>query len=121
MGTEVFCIFTWDNKSAQFKYAPEIPGPNPIPHPENKTITTHKDWMGGIYTDSVHKWTGVKFILIESSGRTGNTGDRRCGFADHCEKMVRGKMVTTLWRPVVCSDSEGEDPPLVCPTDVPKK
>jgi hypothetical protein len=55
--------------------------------------------MGGLYTDSVYKWTGVKFELIESSGRT----------------SIGWKKVTTLWRPVVCADSEEPDPPLECP------
>ena len=72
--------------------------------------------MGGIYADSVYKWTGTRFVLMESSGRALNIGDTRCHFSDVCEKRVHGKMVITLYRPVMCADSDGPDPPLECPT-----
>jgi hypothetical protein len=113
LGTKVLCIYTWDNKSGRFRYAPEIPLPNPVPHPETKTITVHQDWMGGIYADSTYRWTGAKFQLIEEHGRLDGTGSK-CAFVDHCEKLVNGQMITTLWRPVMCSENES-DPPLICP------
>jgi hypothetical protein len=116
LGTKVFCVYTWDNKSGLFRYAPEIPGPNPVPHPESKTITVHQDWMGGVYADSVYRWTGARFELIESSGRAYGSDDAKCAFTDHCEKLLHGEMVTTLWRPVMCSDRDDQAPPLVCPT-----
>lgn len=112
LGTKVYCIFTWDNQRGQFRRAPEVPQPNPVAHPENKTITTHQDWMGGAYADSVYSWTDGKYVLTESSGR--GYGDSKCHFLDHCEKLVRGEMVITLWRPAGCVEGE-VDPPPTCP------
>jgi hypothetical protein len=115
LATKVFCVYIWDNKSGRFRYAPEIPEVNPVAHPENKTITVHQDWMGGVYADTTYRWTGSKFVEIERSGRVSGSDRPQCGFTDHCEKLIDGKMLTTLWRPVMCSDSQDEDPPLVCP------
>lgn len=114
LGTKVFCIYTWDNKSGHFRYAPEIPGLNPVPHPENKTITVHQDWMGGAYADSTYRWNGAKTEEIEFHGRGYGSDDPKCGFTDHCNKLINGQMVITLWRPVVCSDDR-PDPELICP------
>jgi hypothetical protein len=115
LGTKLYCIYVWDKGSRRFRYAPEIPAVNPVPHPEDKTITVHQDWQGGPYADSTYRWTGAKFELIEQHGRWYGSDDPRCGFTDHCEKLVSGKMITTLRRPATCSDNR-PDPPLVCPT-----
>ena len=114
LGTKVFCFYTWDNQASLFRSAPDIPGPNPVPHLENKTLTVHQDWFGGDYADSTWRWTGAKFELVEEFGRVSGSDDPKCGFTDHCEKRIAGKMVTTLSRGVVCSDQR-RDPPLVCP------
>lgn len=113
LATKVFCIFIWDNKRGQFRRAPEVPEPNTVAHTENKTITTHQDWMGGAYADIVYRWAGKKYVVIEASGR--GYGDSKCAFVDHCERRVHGKMVTTLWRPIGCGEGEDLFPPLVCP------
>jgi hypothetical protein len=115
LATKVFCVYTWDNNSGQFRYAPEIPGPNPVPHPGSKTITVHQDWMGGVYADTTYRWTGSNFVETERSGRAFGSDRPQCGFTDHCEKLISGEMVTTLWRPIACAESTEPDPPLVCP------
>jgi hypothetical protein len=114
LGTKVFCIYAWDNKSGRFRAAPEIPAVNPVPHPESKTLTVHQDWQGGVYADSTYRWTGAKFDLIEEYGRVYGSNDSKCAFTDHCDKLINGKMVNTLSRAVVCSDDR-PDPQLVCP------
>lgn len=120
LGTKVFCIFTWDNKSARFQYAPAVPNPNPVAHPENKTITVHQDWMGGAYADTIYHWTGGKYAITESSGRGYAIDDpNKCHFVDHCEKLIRGKLVTTLMRPVMCGEDD-DIPALECPASARK-
>jgi hypothetical protein len=114
LGTKVYCIYLWDNKNGRFRYAPEIPAVNPVPHPEDRTVSVHQDWQGGLYADSTYRWTGAKFELVEEHGRVYGSDDPQCGFTDHCDKLVNGEMITTLWKPAVCSDDR-PDPPLVCP------
>jgi hypothetical protein len=114
LGTKLYCIYTWENNSGRFRYAPEIPAVSPVAHPENKTITVHQEWQGGIYADSTYKWAAAALQLIEERGRISGSDDPKCTFADHCDKVVSGKMITTLYRPVACSDGR-PDPPLVCP------
>jgi len=114
LGTKVYCIYVWDDRSGHFRHAPEIPTVNPVPHPENRTLTVHQDWQGGLYADSTYRWIGAKFELIEEHGRVYGSDNPRCGFTDHCDKLVSGKMITTLWRPVMCSEGR-PDPQLVCP------
>jgi hypothetical protein len=114
LGSRVYCIYTWDDKSGTFHPAPEIPALHPTPHPESKTITVHQDWMGGVYADRTYRWTGAKFELIEESGRGHGSDDPKCLFTDTCSKLINGKMVTTLSRPAACEDDRPE-PDLVCP------
>jgi hypothetical protein len=114
LGTKLYCIYTWDNNNGRFRYAPEIPSANPVAHPENKTITVHRAWEGGIYADSTYRWAGASLPLIEEHGRVTGSDDPKCALTDHCDKVIGGNMITTLWRPVVCSDGR-QDPPLVCP------
>jgi hypothetical protein len=56
LATSVFCIYLWDHSAGRFRYAPEIPAINPLPHPENKTITVHQDLFGGVFSDSTYRW-----------------------------------------------------------------
>ncbi len=116
LGTRIYCIYVWDEKSGHFRYAPELPSINPVPHPESKTITVHQDWQGGIYRDSTFRWAGADLELINESGRVFGSDVKECSFTDYCDKRINGKMLTTLWRPVVCSDNR-VDPELICPAN----
>jgi hypothetical protein len=116
LGTKIYCIYTWDNKAARFRHAPDIPNMNPVANPETKTITVHQDLQGGVYSDKTYRLMAGKFELTDESGRVYGSDNSKCGFTDYCNKLINGKMVTTLWRPVVCSDNR-EDPDLVCPVN----
>jgi hypothetical protein len=121
LGTEIYCIYLWDPQSGRFRDAPEdFPSMNPVVHPESRTLTVHRDWMGGIYADTTFWWNGAKYEEVESSGRSSTSDDPKCSFTDHCVRLINGKMVTTLQRPVVCKDDR-VDPPLYCPLQPPRR
>jgi hypothetical protein len=120
LATSIYCIYLWDPAAGRFRHAPDIPGTNPEVHPESRSMTVHQDWMGGVYADTTWRWNGTKYEEVESSGRSSGSDDPKCSFTDHCERLIGGKMVTTLRRPVVCEDDR-VDPPLDCPLQPPRR
>ena len=112
-----WCTYEWDPKAARFRSSPEIPNPDPVPHPESKTITAHQDWQGGPYKDSTYRWNRGKTELIEQSGVLYGSNNPKCGFTRFCSRLINGKMVTTAEKPFVCDgQSEEEDKAeLICP------
>jgi hypothetical protein len=87
-----------------------------MPHPENRTITTVSDWLGGAHEDSTYRWIGDKLELFEQSGTYENIDNPKCHFTYSCSRLIKGKMVTTLEKPL-CSENEIDSPP-VCPANV---
>lgn len=118
LATSVFCIFVWDDKARQFRYAPEFPNVNPEPHPATKTITVHQDYFGGVYQDRTHRWNGAKIELVEENGNTNGSEDPNCGFTSYCSRLINGEMVITAERPSGCSGKP--DVLLVCSPDAPQ-
>ena len=117
---KVYCIYLWDKRTGRFSYSVELSkeGVNLEPRPENKTITAHEDWFGGVYADRTYRWIGTKFELIKEDGRHSGSSDPKCSFTDYCEELVNGKKITTLEWPAACVNSVGEDVediPLSCP------
>ena len=108
LGKRVECIYLWDTKTGHFRYSPEVSDlVDPVAHPENKTISSWEDWMGGAYESSTYRWAGVKLELIEQYGLYGDWGsqtDKQCGFSFTCRRLVNGEMVTTLEKPVCTPD-----------------
>jgi hypothetical protein len=104
LGKSVYCIYTWDQRTGRFRYAPEIPSVDPVAHPENKTITVHEDFLFGPYSDRTYRWKRGKVELIEEHGLYyGTTDDPKCRFIYTCSRLVHGKMVTTAGSPF-CDD-----------------
>ena len=117
----LYCIYLWDKETGRFSYSKDLTeiAVNLEPHPENKTLTAHEDWFGGVYADRTYHWIGAKLELIEERGRLYGSSDPKCGFTDHCEELVNGKMITTLERPATCTNDKGEDLDdieRICPT-----
>jgi len=97
-----YCIYTWDRKAGLFRYAPEIPGLNPIAHPENKTITVHEDFYGVPYNDRTYRWSHGKMVLVADDGRTEGSENPKCHSTDYCMRLIKGEMVVTTEKPAQC-------------------
>jgi hypothetical protein len=107
---KLYCIYLWDTKTGRFRYSNALSelAVNPAPHPENKTITMHEDWQGGLWTESTYRWNGARPELIEQNSLHGDgslRGNEKCGFDFTCSRLVNEKMVTTLEKRV-CSPME---------------
>jgi hypothetical protein len=122
LGKKLFCVYLWDNKLGRYQYAPELTDDlgDPIPDPENKTITTHEDWQGGPWQDSTYRWVDGKLQLIEQSSLLGDwsqQSEKQCGFNFTCSRLINGEMVTTLEKPICTDDDMGNLPD--CPATAP--
>ena len=93
------CIYTWDGKAGLFRYAPEIPGLNPIAHPESRTVTVHEVFYGVPYNDRTYRWIHGKMVLVADDGRTEGSENPKCSSTDYCMRLVRGEMVVTAEQP----------------------
>jgi hypothetical protein len=113
-----WCVYTWDQRTARFRYAPEIPGPDPVPHPESKTITVHQDFQSGPFNDRAYQWKAGKVELIEESGATDGSTDPKCASTWYCMRPVNGEMVVVTDLPFACNDGR-PDPRFVCPATPP--
>jgi hypothetical protein len=112
LAKSVFCIYLWDDQTGRFRYAPEIPSVDPIPHPENKTITVDQDFFGGVFSHSTYRWQAAKLELVEENGMVSGSEDPNCGFTSYCSRLINGEITITAERPWGCSDKP--DVPLVC-------
>ena len=115
LGKSIFCVYLWDEKAAHFRYEPQIPMPDPIPHPENRTITTHNEYMGGTHSDSVYVWIAGKVTEIATWGpaNEGSTTRRPgCPWVAYCYKRINGKMQTVTLKITGCNDTAPEE--VVC-------
>lgn len=115
---KLYCIYLWDNKADHFVYSPELSGiaVDPVPDPENKTITTREDWQGGAWQVSTYLWDDGKLELIEQESLLGDWSQqtaKECGFAYTCSRLIGGKMVVTLGKDV-CTPEEMDQLPS-CP------
>ncbi len=115
LGKKLYWIYLWDNKAGIFRYSNELAelSVNPVPHPENKTLTTHEDWQGGAWQESTYRWNDGKLELIEQNSLLGDWGDQsngKCGFHFSCSRLIKGKMVTTLEKPI-CDVDEMQNLP----------
>lgn len=115
LGISIYCIYTWGQEKQRFKYAPEIPSLDPVPHPKQRTITVHHELFGGTWTDETYLWKDSRFKLIERNGHFlyGST-DPHCLRSDYCSRLINGQMVTTAEKQTACDDGK-DDVPLVCP------
>jgi hypothetical protein len=113
LGKSLFCIYAWDAREDRFTAAPEIPDTDPVAHPETKTISVHEDFFGGVFTDSIYKWSGSKLVLTLESGRLYGSDRPGCGFTDFCRQVINGQLVDTASRPSGCGDTP--DKQLICP------
>jgi len=110
LGKGVYCIYLWDHRAGRYRYAPQVTdeiGVNPEPHPDNRTITTHEDWMGGSLRDSAYQWKREKLELTEQSSLLGDWSvqkDGQCGFTFTCRSLVKGKLVNTLNKSICTTD-----------------
>jgi len=116
LGKKVYCVFLWDANTERFVYSQELSGiaTNLEAHPENKTLTTREDWMGGAWEESTYRWDGGKLELIEQTSLLGDWGltppAGECNFTFTCSCLINGKMVDVLKRPV-CTNKEMETLP----------
>ena len=84
--------------------------PDPTPHPDNRTITSHNEYMGGDWSDSVYVWSAGKIIpiaqwgLINTSGEAG--ANANCPWTAWCAKRINGKMRTVSRRVTACNDTD---------------
>lgn len=116
---KMYCIYLWDNKAGRFRYSNALSelAVNPVPHPESKTVMMHENWQGGFWTESIYRWNGARPELIEQNGLRGDgilSSIQKCAFTFTCSRLVDGKMITTLEKPV-CSQT---DHLPACPTSV---
>ncbi|MBZ5727628.1 MAG: hypothetical protein LAP87_21850 [Acidobacteriia bacterium] len=120
LGKSIFCVYLWDDKAGQFRYEPQIPMPDPIPHPENKTITTHNEYFGGTQSDSVYVWVGRTVTEIATWGLANEYGmpggNPNCPWTAYCYKRINGKMRTVSMKRTGC---DGTDPQEVTCTPPP--
>lgn len=117
-----YCIYLWDNNAGRFRYSNALSelGVNPVTHPENKTITMHEDWQGGVWTESTYRWTDGKPELIERNSLVANPSlesNEKCGRNFTCSRLINGKMITTLEK-LVCTQEDFDNLPD-CPAPAP--
>lgn len=116
LGKAIFCVYLWDEKTSRFRYEPQIPMPDPIPHPESRTITTHNEYMGGTWSDSVYVWLAGKIIPVAEWGlinEAGNPGaNTECPWTAWCDKRINGKMRNVASKPTGCNATDPE--PVTC-------
>ena len=128
LGNSIFCVYLWDEKTGQFRYEPQIPLVDPIPHAENKTITTHHEYFGGTHSDSVCVWMYGKVTEIASWGLANEGGmpggDSNCPWTAFCYKRINGKMRTVTLKATGCNGADPEEvictPPPVRTVNPPK-
>jgi hypothetical protein len=112
LGNSIFCVYLWDEKTSKFQYDPQIPMPDPVPHAERKTITTHHEYMGGTWGDSVYVWSGNKVIPIAEWGLANEAGmpgtNANCPWTAWCAKRINGKMRNVVMKSTGCNDTDPE-------------
>jgi hypothetical protein len=118
---KLYCIYLWNDKAGRFNYSSDLTeiAVDLEPKPKDKTLTTREDWQGGAWQESTYRWKGGKLELIEQSrlsGYWGDQGNGKCGFDFSCSMQVKGKMITTLEKPI-CDVDEMDHLPD-CPTAV---
>lgn len=111
LGKSIFCVYLWEEKTSKFRYDPQIPMPDPTPHPGNRTITTHDEYMGGTWSDSVYVWSGGKIIPIAKWGlanEAGMTGRKNanCPWTAWCAKRINGRMRNVSRTATGCNDTD---------------
>lgn len=114
----IYCIYMWNSKAERFLFSKELSdvSENLEVHPENKTLTTSAYW-GTPWQESTYIWKDGKLELIEENSLFGDWSlqkDGVCGYTYACSRLVDGKMVTTLEKPV-CTPEEMDDLPA-CPS-----
>jgi hypothetical protein len=116
LGKSIFCVYLWDEKSSEFRYEPQIPMPDPIPHRENRTITTHDEYMGGTWSDSVYIWLAGKVIPIAEWGVANEGGpdgaNADCTSTAWCAKRINGMMRNVARKRTGCDGAAPE--PVKC-------
>jgi hypothetical protein len=115
LGTKIYCIYPWDPKAGRFVYSKQLSAiaVNLEPHPENKTLVSHQDWSGGPWQESIYRLKKEEPELIEESSLLGGWSQQtkeQCGFTFTCSKLINGKMVVTLSKPI-CTVEEMDDLP----------
>jgi hypothetical protein len=116
---QLYCIYLWDAKAGRFRYSQDVTNiaTNIEAHPDDRTITTHEDWMFGPWQDSTYRWRAGKLILVEQVSLLGSwspsEGQKGCGFTYTCSRLIRGKMIDTL-KKQICAPDEMDDLPA-CP------
>ncbi|MEO8371911.1 MAG: hypothetical protein ABI806_22180 [Candidatus Solibacter sp.] len=109
LGKSIFCVYLWDEKASKFRYEPQIPMPDPVPHAESKTITTHDERMGGTSADAVYVWSGNKIIEIAEWGLANDFGmvgaNANCPWTAWCSKRINGKMRRVAMKSTGCNDT----------------
>src|SRR5262249_51328657 len=113
----IYCIYAWNPKGGAFRHASEIPDTDPVAHPENKTITVHEDFFGGVFIDRTYRLINGRAQLVVENARVSGSNCADCGFTDYCSWLINGKMVTTVLRPFGCEHDEPTA--VVCPSIVP--
>jgi hypothetical protein len=118
LGKSLYCIYVWNATKARFILDTEIPETDPVADPQSKTISAHEEFFGGVFIDSVYKWSGGKLVQTLKSGRLSGSDKPTCGFTDFCSELVNGKLRDTASNPSGCGDAP--DRPLVCPVPAKK-
>lgn len=118
LGKRLDCIYLWEPKTERFAYSKELSevATNLEPHPETKTLTTREDWQGGLWEETTYRWKNQKLELIEQNNLLGdwrNSTAAECGFIYTCNRLIKGKLTTTLEKPI-CKPEEMDDLPR-CP------
>ncbi len=106
----IFCVYLWDEKASRFGQQPQITLTNPIPHPENRTITSHSEFFGGTWSDSLYVWSAGKLLPIAEWGVTNepsSTGANvACPWTAWCAKRISGQMRKVATKVTGCANTD---------------
>lgn len=118
-----YCFYLWNPKLGKFQYSHELTDTlgDPLVDPKNKTISATQYWeTGATFINSTYRWNHDKLEVIERESLLGNANPqtaKQCAFEHTCERLVHGKLVTTLDQPV-CTENESSNLPA-CPAEAP--
>lgn len=125
---KLYCVFLWDENVGRFRYSKDVTdiAVDLEAHPENKTLTTRQDWMGGAWKERTYHWKNGKLELIEEESFLGYWSDppgEKCGFKFTCSQLIHTEMTVTFDKDICTPEEMDNLPPCPAPvtSTVPKE